>query len=131
MNSFRPVDPGQEILFLRDTRTKKRVTKSPFGHPQTSFSETSFNRICNPVVCLYSGRLQICRYEKICRYEIPFGLSSVVRLPVAVPSGLLTQPLTVRDTDLLQIRIHSLPVCHCRDDSEIDDLIPHLAEMLV
>ena len=121
MNSFRPVDPGQEILFLRDARTKKRVTKRTFGHPQTSFSETSFNRICNPVVCLYSGRLQICRYEKICRYEIP----------VAVPSGLLTQPLTVRDTDLLQIRIQSLPVCNGRYNAQIYDLIPHLAEMFV
>ena len=26
------------------------------------------------------------------KFGIPFGLSSVVRLPVAVPSGLLTQP---------------------------------------
>ena len=115
MNSFRPVDPGQEILFLRDARTKKRVTKRTFGHPQTSFSETSFNRICNPVVCLYSGRLQICRYE----------------IPVAVPSGLLTQPLTVRDTDLLQIRIQGLPVCNGRYNTQVYDLIPHLAEMFV
>ena len=58
-------------------------------------------------------------------------IRGIVRLPVAVPSGLLTQPLTVRDTDLLQIRIQSLPVCNGRYNAQIYDLIPHLAEMFV
>ena len=58
-------------------------------------------------------------------------IRGIVRLPVADPSGLLTRPLTVRDTYLLQIRIQSLPVCNGRYNAQIYDLIPHLAEMFV
>ena len=37
------------------------------------------------------------------KFGIPFGLSSVVRLPVAVPSGLLTQPLRFNGLVPLQV----------------------------
>ena len=45
----------------------------------------SFNRICNPVVCSYSGRLQICRYENLPVRNAPsdtFG--TFVQTPYAV-----------------------------------------------
>ena len=52
---------------------KRGEPKCHFGSPlktirYRSTGSLSFNRICNPVVCLYSGRLQICRNE------IPSGL---------------------------------------------------------
>lgn len=33
--------------------------------------------------------------------------------------------------DRLQVRIHSIPLCNRRNDSESDNLVTHLAEMLV
>ena len=46
--------------------------------PELRSTKTSFNRICNPVVaCLYSGRLQICRYEyENCRLRESAGMST-------------------------------------------------------
>ena len=62
----------------------------------------SFHRICNPVVCLYSGRLQICRYGNQSPVREPISgtgtslpvreLISGTKLPAEVSSGLLTQP---------------------------------------
>ena len=41
-----------------------------------------FNRICNPVVFRYSGRLQICRYEN-CPYENgTLQVQKIANLPV-------------------------------------------------
>ena len=39
----------------------------------------TFNRICNPVACLYSGRLQICRNGMI----MPGGYKSVFAFTVS------------------------------------------------
>ena len=66
---------GQAVLFLNDRKgpgigknlipLRETMSRGPFKQPFIVQPDA------NPVVCLDSGRLQICRYEKICRHEIP------------------------------------------------------------
>lgn len=48
-----------------------------------------------------------------------------------VPEKFLETPFSVRDSCLLEIRIHCLPVFDSRDDVQTDDFVTHLAEMFV
>ena len=72
---------GQAVLFLNDGNCpghRKEFDTSPGNDESGPFKQPFIVQPdANPVVCLDSGRLQICRYEKsagtkkICRYEIP------------------------------------------------------------
>ena len=67
----------QAVLFLNDGNCpghRKEFDTSPGNDESGPFKQPFIVQPdANPVVCLDSGRLQICRYEKVCRHEKSAG----------------------------------------------------------
>ena len=81
---------GKNLIPLRET-----MSRGPFKQPFIVQPDA------NPVVCLDSGRLQICRYEK------PAGTkkSASTKFPVALLSGLLIQPRDLKSAPIVTQQI--------------------------
>ena len=90
---------GQAVLFLNDRKgpgigknlipLRETMSRGPFKQPFIVQPDL------HPVVCLDSGRLQICRYEK----------SAGTKFPVALLSGLLIQPRDLKSAPIVTQQI--------------------------
>ena len=90
---------GQAVLFLNDGNCpghRKEFDTSPRNDESGPFKQPFIVQPdANPVVCLDSGRLQICRYEK----------SADTKFPVALLSGLLIQPRDLKSAPIVTQQI--------------------------